>query len=109
MAQILQFTRQRTIASARISAPGERIWLRTETSDLDQSAKFDADDHFTMEWKPIVGAPFNCDLELSVRDYDGHHALVFPCRRILDGWINAETSTRIDVRPTHWREWRGED
>ena len=29
----------------------------------------------------------------------------FPCRRILGGWIKAETKTRIDVCPTHWREW----
>ncbi len=24
----------------------------------------------------------------------------------LDGWLNAETRKRIDVRPTHWREWQ---
>jgi hypothetical protein len=24
---------------------------------------------------------------------------VFPCRRILGSWINAETKQRIDVRP----------
>jgi hypothetical protein len=32
--------------------------------------------------------------------------LVFPCRRILSGWVNAETRQRIDVHPTHWRGWR---
>ena len=26
-------------------------------------------------------------------------------RRVLDGWINAETNRRINVRPTHWRPW----
>jgi hypothetical protein len=31
--------------------------------------------------------------------------LVFACRRILDGWIKAETRERLDVHPTHWREW----
>jgi hypothetical protein len=31
---------------------------------------------------------------------------VFPCRRILGGWIDAETKGWIDLRPTHWREWR---
>jgi len=45
-------------------------------------------------WKPISS------------DKDGPHALVFPCRRIPDGWINAKTKVRLDVRPTHWREWQ---
>jgi len=60
-----------------------------------------------MEWKPISTAPFDHALELAVFDTGGRpHALVFPCRRILDGWIDAETKKRIDVRPTHWREWQ---
>jgi hypothetical protein len=33
------------------------------------------------------------------------HALVFPCRRILGGWVKAETRRSIDLHPTHWREW----
>jgi hypothetical protein len=33
------------------------------------------------------------------------HALVFPCRRVPGGWINAKLRKWIDVRPTHWREW----
>ena len=57
-------------------------------------------------WQDISGAPFGQDLELAVIDYDGPHALVFPCRRVLSGWIDAETLKRIDVRPTHWRPWR---
>jgi hypothetical protein len=58
-----------------------------------------------MEWQPIVNAPFDRDLELAVIDYDGTHALVFPCRRILNGWLKAGTQQLIIVRPTHWREW----
>jgi hypothetical protein len=56
-------------------------------------------------WRPVASAvaPFNCDLQLAVVDGQGVHALVFPCRRALGGWINAETDERIDVRPTHWR------
>ncbi len=57
-------------------------------------------------WKPISSAPFGSDLELAVVDRNGEHALVFPCRRILGGWIKAETQERIEVHPTHWREWR---
>jgi hypothetical protein len=58
-----------------------------------------------MEWKPISTAPFDSELELAVIDVRGPHALVFPCRRILGGWMDAEAEERIDVRPTHWRAW----
>ncbi|MDR3420300.1 MAG: hypothetical protein P4L80_03510 [Xanthobacteraceae bacterium] len=56
-------------------------------------------------WQPISTAPFDRDLELAVVDEDEAHALVFACRQIPGGWINAESKKRIDVRPTHWREW----
>ena len=56
-------------------------------------------------WQPISTAPFEHDLELAVFDSDGPHALVFPCRRIPGGWMNAEPKKWIEVRPTHWREW----
>jgi hypothetical protein len=58
-----------------------------------------------MEWQRIITAPFDRDLELAVIDADGAHALVFPCRRVLGGWMKSETKTRINVNPTHWREW----
>jgi hypothetical protein len=53
----------------------------------------------------VSSAPFHEDLELAVIDEDGPHALVFPCRRALGGWVDAETNKRIDVRPTHRRPW----
>jgi hypothetical protein len=56
-------------------------------------------------WHPIATAPFNCDLELAVLDRDGQHALVFPCRRILTGWIASRTRNRLEISPTHWRTW----
>jgi hypothetical protein len=56
-------------------------------------------------WENIASAPFNDDLELAVIDADGPHALVFPCRHVLGGWIDMETNRRVDVRPTHWRLW----
>ena len=59
-------------------------------------------------WQSIANAPFGRDLELAVIDISGEHPLVFPCRRALDGWINAITKQRIDVRPTHWRDWKNE-
>ena len=56
-------------------------------------------------WQKVSSAPFDQDLELAVINHDGPHALVFPCRRVLGGWVNAETKERLDVRPTHWRSW----
>jgi len=56
-------------------------------------------------WQSISSAPFDRDLELAVIDKDGAHNVTFPCRRVADGWINARDRQRIDVRPTHWREW----
>jgi hypothetical protein len=56
-------------------------------------------------WQSISTAPFDRDLELAVLDKDGAHALVFPCRRIFGGWVKSQTGARIEVRPTHWRDW----
>ncbi len=59
-----------------------------------------------MEWEPVSTAPFDRDLQLAVFDKTGMaHSLVFPCRRILGGWMNAATNERIEVQPTHWKEW----
>jgi hypothetical protein len=58
-------------------------------------------------WQQVSTAPFDRDIELAVIDDDGPHALVFACRRILNGWMKVETKERLDVRPTHWREWQG--
>jgi hypothetical protein len=57
-------------------------------------------------WQPIGTAPFDRDLELAVIDSQGRHPLVFSCRRVLDGWVNADTKARLDVQPTHWRDWK---
>ena len=56
-------------------------------------------------WQRASTAPFDRDLELAVIDADGEHALVFPCRHILNGWMDARTRERLDVHPTHWRPW----
>jgi hypothetical protein len=59
-----------------------------------------------MQWEPIATAPFDRELEVAVLDHDGAHTLAFACRRFAGGWINAQTKQQIDVRPTHWREWK---
>ena len=56
-------------------------------------------------WRPISIAPFDRDIELAVIDSEGTHALVFPCRRASAGWRDARTDERLDVRPTHRRDW----
>jgi hypothetical protein len=56
-------------------------------------------------WQPISTAPYNRDIELAVIEGLDTHALVARCRRTTGGWINAGTGKRIDVHPTHWREW----
>ena len=57
------------------------------------------------EWHPIVSAPSDCDLQLSVIEDGEAHSLVFPCRRSQNGWVRAATGELVFVDPTHWREW----
>ena len=57
------------------------------------------------EWQPISSAPFDQDLELSVIEANEAHALVFPCRRIANGWLNVKMNSQVFVDPTHWRLW----
>jgi hypothetical protein len=58
--------------------------------------------HFIASTRSV---PADRQLHLAVLDEDGAHALVFPCCRIEDRWIHAETKAKVDVHPTHWREW----
>lgn len=60
---------------------------------------------FVAMWQPIATAGFGQDIQLAVIDRDEVHALVFPCQRVADGWINAESKERIRINPTHWRAW----
>lgn len=58
-------------------------------------------------WHDISSAPFDRDLELAVIDAQGTHALVFPSRRIVGGWMNAQNMQRLPgLQPSHWREWQ---
>ena len=62
---------------------------------------------FLTMWKPARTAPFGQDLEIAVLNTTGEHAVAFPCRRTLGGWIKSETRGWLPVHPTHWREWVG--
>lgn len=57
-------------------------------------------------WQSIAEAPAAQDIELAVIDGASVHALIFPCRKGPDGWVNAETGELLDVHPTHWRIWQ---
>lgn len=60
-------------------------------------------------WQSIANAPFDRDLELAVIESGEVYSLIVPGRRIPSGWINASTGRRVEVNPTHWRDWRGKD
>ena len=80
------------------------IRLRPRPETIEQSHPL-TDQGFT--WQPVPSAPFDRDLELAVIDHHGTHTLAFACRRVLHGWVDAETNELIDgLRPTHWREWQ---
>jgi hypothetical protein len=78
----------------------------SRSTALGQSGGSGVADDASVEWQRIGAAPFDRDLELAVIDYDGIHALVFPCRRILGGWMNPKTKVPVAIYPTHWREWQ---
>jgi hypothetical protein len=56
----------------------------------------------------MSAAPFDRDLELAVIDASGEHTMLFPCRRVVGGWIKAATERRIKIHPTRWRVWANE-
>jgi len=59
------------------------------------------------QWQPISIAPFSRELELAIMDGANKYVLVFACRRMVGGWLNVAKGKRIDIQPTHWRQWTG--
>jgi len=57
------------------------------------------------KWLPVSNAPSDVDLEVCVIDAGVVHALVFPCRKSGNGWVDVAMRNRIDIEPTHWRKW----
>jgi hypothetical protein len=58
--------------------------------------------HFIASFSSV---PTERRVHLAVIDDDGVHAVVFPCCRIEDWWVHADTKTKVDVHPTHWCDW----
>jgi hypothetical protein len=56
----------------------------------------------------ISEVPADRDLRLAVVDGKNVHALVFPCRRRGQAWMNSKTGEWVDVTPTHWEEWQAD-
>lgn len=57
-------------------------------------------------WLPTCTAPFDRRIELAVISPHGIHSIAFACRRVLRGWLIAETDEALHgFKPTHWREW----
>ena len=86
-------------ASSRFDVTRERQLCRNENGLLQACGSYG---FFSVEWQAIVTAPYDRDLELAVFNSQGPHAIIFPCRRVLRGWINAKMRAPVDVRPTHW-------
>ncbi len=61
------------------------------------------------EWQPIATVPFDQNVEVAVIEDGETAALLFTCRLGIGGWINAWTDKWVDVSPTHWRTWRGQN
>jgi hypothetical protein len=74
----------RSVARASVFSgePDSRRWIKADSPNANNR---------NMEWKPITTAPFDRDIGLAVIDHCGTHTLVFPSRRLLRGWIKAET------------------
>ncbi len=61
-------------------------------------ANDDWPNHFKMGRQAISTAPFGRDLQLAMIDANGIHALVFRCRRVLYGWVNAENVSVLSAQ-----------
>lgn len=61
-------------------------------------------------WHPVTNhgasVPEDRDVRLAVIDSEGTiHALIFPCRRVENEWLNAKTRRHVELSPTHWQDW----
>ena len=58
--------------------------------------------------KSLFEVPSDRDLRLAVITDGDVHALVFPCRRAGETWVDARSGRIVEVYPTHWQDWSDE-
>jgi hypothetical protein len=51
------------------------------------------------EWQPISTAPLDFDLELGIFTYDGIHAFLYPCRRIMTAGSRQKRANGLTSSP----------
>ncbi len=60
-------------------------------------------------WHSILEEPPPAGIELEISIVEGGvgdiETLVEPVRWTENGWISVETGRRLDLTPTHWRQW----
>lgn len=56
----------------------------------------------------VTDVPADREVCLAVLARGEFHALVFPCRRAEQTWVDATSGRSVEVHPTHWREWASE-
>jgi hypothetical protein len=106
---------QRAGSSSSLQRKADFQWLQNNWASLAQSYDYSGRlERFLQEhghmiawgWEPSASAPFGIEVQIAVIEHKSEvHPLVFPCRRVLTGWVNAKTNQPLDVNPTHWREW----
>lgn len=53
----------------------------------------------------LTEVPEGRDLRLAVIEHGIVHALVFPCRRTGNYFVDAKTNRVVELNPTHWQDW----
>lgn len=59
--------------------------------------------------RSLSDIPKDRDVRLAVIEQGDVHALVFPCRRTGNSFVDAKTKRVVDLNPTHWQEWTAEE
>ena len=57
-----------------------------------------------MYWNSVDSAPAEVLLQVLVNDGSGSdYLLPYPCKLTPEGWVNAATGSRLEVRPNRWK------
>jgi hypothetical protein len=60
-------------------------------------------------WQPIRSLrdlPTDRALHFAVVEKGRMRTIDYPCRRAGNSLVDARTGRPIEIRPTHWREWK---